>query len=198
MSSSKPDAATLDAMLFGGVEDDLEAWEWLVSDPNADEAWASASRRRRRIDRIAIAIQGRPWLARLISSILARRLAVGAPVLESAFMVGALEAALRATDAATESIVVEWGGMTMRSVRVGQTLGLRTRAPAANVRLFYRWRGAEGELSGGWTLEPGEAPVLLFACVDARDASTVDRAAATAAAVAGVLLVETQDGETDE
>src|SRR5512132_854776 len=99
MSSSKPDTAALDAMLLGGVEDDLDAWEWLVSDPNGDEAWASASRRRRRIDRVAIAIQGRPWLARLMSSVLARRLATGAPELESAFMVGALEAALRATDA---------------------------------------------------------------------------------------------------
>lgn len=44
----------------------------------------------------------------------------------------------------------------------------------------------------------GEATVLLLACLDARDTSTVDCAMATAAAVAGVLLVEAQDGEADE
>lgn len=46
MSPSKPDAATLDAMVLGDVEDDPEAWEWLVSAPDAEEAWASASRQR--------------------------------------------------------------------------------------------------------------------------------------------------------
>jgi hypothetical protein len=64
-----------------------------------------------------------------------------------------------------------------------------------DVRFFYRWREGDGELSGGWTLESGEARVLLLACLDARDASTVKRAMATAAAVAGVLLVEAEDGE---
>lgn len=198
MSPSKPDAATLDAMVLGGVEDDPEAWAWLVSTPDADEAWANAARRRRRLDRVATAIQGRPWLARLTSSILARRPVAGAPALESVFVVGALEAALRETDEEAEAIVVEWGGVITRSVQVGQTLGLRMQPPAANVRCFYCWRGGEGELSGGWTLEPNEAPVLLLACLDASDASTVDRAVVTAEAVAGVLLMEAHDGDPDE
>ena len=198
MSPSKPDAATLDAMVLGGVEDDLEAWEWLVSAPDADEAWASASRQRRRIDRVASAIQGRPWLARITSSILARRFGTGTPLLESIFVVPALESALRETDAGAEPIIVEWGRVAVRPVRLGQTLGLRAREPVADVRFFYRWREGDGELPGSWTLEPGEAPVLLLACLDARDASTVERAMATAASVAGVLLVEAQDGETDE
>jgi hypothetical protein len=68
----------------------------------------------------------------------------------------------------------------------------------AEVRFFYRSRDAEGELSSGWTLEPGEAPVLLVACLAARDASTVERAMATAATVAGVVLVEAADEEADE
>lgn len=198
MSPSKPDAATLDAMVLGGVEDDLEAWEWLVSAPNADEAWASASRQRRSIDRIATAIQGRPWLARITSSILARRLGTRTPLLESIFVVPAMEFALRKTDAGVEPIILEWGRVAVRSVRLGQTVSLRVSELVADVRFFYRWREGDGELSGGWTLEPGEAPVLLLACLDARDASTVERAMATAAAVAGVLLVEAQDGETEE
>jgi len=198
VSPIKPDAATLDAMVLGGVEDDLEAWEWLVFAPDADEVWASASRQRRSIDRVAMAIQGRPWLARITSSILARRLGTRTPLLESVFMGSALEFALRETDAGAEPIIVEWGRVVVRPVRLGQTIGLRAREPVVDVRFFYRWREGDGELSGGWTLESGEAPVLLLACLDARDVSTVERAMATAAAVAGVLLVEAQDGETDE
>jgi len=198
VSPSKPDAATLDAMVLGGVDDDLESWEWLVSAPDGDEAWASASRQRRSIDRVAMAIQGRPWLARITSFILARRLGPRAPLLESVFVVPALEFALRETDAGAEPIIVEWGRVAVRPVRLGKTIGLRVSEPAADVRFFYRWREGDGELSGGWTLEPGEAPVLLLACLDARDASTVEHAMATAAAVAGMLLVEAQDGETDE
>lgn len=198
MSPSKPDAATLDAMVLGGVEDDPEAWEWLVSAPDADEAWGSASRQRRSIDRVAMAIQGRPWLARITSAILARRFGTGTPLLESIFVVPALESALRETDAGAEPIIVEWGRVAVRPVGLGQTIGLRAREPVADVRFFYRWREGDGELSGGWTLESGEAPVLLLACLDARDASTVERAMATAAAVAGVLLMEAQDGETEE
>jgi len=198
VSPSKPDAATLDAMVLGGVDDDLESWEWLVSAPDGDEAWASASRQRRSIDRVAMAIQGRPWLARITSSILARRLGTRTPLLESVFMGSALEFALRETDAGAEPIIVEWGRVVVRPVRLGQTIGLRAREPVVDVRFFYRWREGDGELSGGWTLEPGEAPVLLLACLDARDASTVEHAMATAAAVAGMLLVEAQDGETDE
>jgi hypothetical protein len=185
-------------MVLGGVEDDPEAWEWLVSAPDADEAWASASRQRRRIDLVASAIQGRPWLARITSSILARRLGTGTPLLESVFVGSALESALRETDAGAEPIIVEWGRVAVRPVRLGKTIGLRASEPAADVCFFYRWHGGGGELPGSWTLEPGEAPVLLLACLDARDASTVERAMATAAAVAGVLLVEAQDGETDE
>lgn len=197
MSPSKPDAATLDAMILGGVEDDLEAWEWLVSTPDADEAWATATRRRRRLDRVATAIQGRPWLARLTSSILAYRPAAEAPELESVFVVGALEAALRDTGAVAESIAVQWGSVTTRSVRVGQTLRLRTQTQDEHVRCFYRWHGGEGNLSSGWTLEPGEAPVLLLACLNASDVSTVERAVATAGVVTGVLLVETHDGDSE-
>jgi len=198
VSPSKPDAATLDAMVLGGVEDDLEAWEWFVSAPDADGAWASASRQRRSIDRVAMAIQGRPWLARITSSILARRLGTRTPLLESVFVVPALEFALRETDAGAEPIVVEWSRVAVRPVRLGRTIGLRASEPAAHVRFFYRWREGDGELSSGWTLESEEPPVLLLACLDARDVSTVERAMATAAAVAGVLLVEAQDGETDE
>jgi hypothetical protein len=185
-------------MVLGGMEDDLEAWEWLVSAPDADGAWASASRQRRSIDRVAMAIQGRPWLARITSSILTRKLGTRTPLLESVFVVPALGFALRETDAGAEPIIVEWGRVSVRPVRLGRTIGLRASEPAADVRLFYRWHGGDGELSGGWTLEPGEAPVLLLACLDARDASTVERAMATAAAVAGVLLVDAEDGETDE
>jgi len=198
VSPIKPDAATLDAMVLGGVEDDLEAWEWLVFAPDADEVWASASRQRRSIDRVAMAIQGRPWLARITSAILAHRLGIRTPLLESVFVGSDLEFALRETDAGAEPIIVEWGRVVVRPVRLGQTIGLRAREPVVDVRFFYRWREGDGELSGGWTLESGEAPVLLLACLDARDVSTVERAMATAAAVAGVLLVEAQDGETDE
>ena len=119
-------------------------------------------------------------------------------MLESVFVVPALELALREADAGAEPIVVEWGRVAVRPVRLGRTIGLRASEPAADLRFFYRWREGDGELSSGWTLEPGEAPVLLLACLDARDASTVERAMVTAAAVAGVLLVEVQDGETDE
>jgi hypothetical protein len=185
-------------MVLGDVEDDPEAWEWLVSAPDAEEAWASASRQRRRIDRVATAIQGRPWLARITSSILARRYGTGTPLLESVFVVPALAFALRETDAGAEPIIVEWGRVAVRPVRLGKTIGLRASEPAADVRFFYRWHGGAGELPDSWTLEPGEAPVLLLACVDARDASTVERAMATAVAMAGVLLVEAEDGETEE
>jgi len=198
VSPSKPDATTLDAMVLGGVEDDPEAWEWLVSAPDADETWANASRQRRSIDRVAVAIQGRPWLARITSSVLARRRGTGMPLLESVFVGSALEFALRETNAGADPILVEWGRLTLRPVRLGRTIGLRASEPAADLRFFYLWHGGDGELSGGWTLEPGEAPVLLLACLDAGDASTVERAMATATAVAGVLLMEAQDGETDE
>lgn len=198
MTPSKPDAATLDAMILGGVEDDLEPWEWLVSAPDADAVWASASRQRRSIDRVAIVIQGRPWLARITSFILARRAGTEVPLLESVFVVPTLETALRETDAEAERVIVEWGRLDVRAVRLGQTVDLRVRASPANVRFFYRWREGDGELSSGWTLESGEAPVLLLACLDARDASTVEHAMASAASMAGVLLVEAEGGESED
>lgn len=185
-------------MLLGGEEENLEAWEWLMAAPDADTVWAGASRQRRSIDRVAIAIQGRPWLARITSFILARRAGTEAPLLESVFVVPNLETALRKTGADAEPIVVEWGQLDVRAVRLGQTVDLRVHASPANVRFFYRWREDEGELSGGWTLESGEVPVLLLACLDARDTSTVEHAMASAASVAGVLLVETQGRASEE
>lgn len=198
MTPSKPDAATLDAMVLGGEEDDLEAWEWLVSAPDADAVWAGASRQRRSIDHVAIAIQGRPWLARLTSFILRHRAGTESPLVESVFVVPTLETALRETDAEAEPVLVEWGRLDVRAVRLGQTVDLRVRASPANVRFFYRWREGEGELSGGWTLESREAPVLLLACLDAFDTSTVEQAMASAVSMAGVLLVEVQGGEPEE
>lgn len=198
MTPSKPDAATLDAMLLGGVEDDLEAWEWLVSASGADAVWANAARQRQSIDGVALAILGRPWLARITSFILRRRARTEAPLLESVFVVPTLETALRETDAEAEPVIAEWGRLDVRAVRLGQTVDLGVRASPANVRFFYRWREGEGELSSGWTLESGEAPVLLLACLDARDASTVEHAMASAASVAGVLLVEARGGASEE
>lgn len=88
--------------------------------------------------------------------------------------------------------LVDVVGSALQSALAGN--GRRSRAD----HHVYRWREGDGELPDSWTLEPGEAPVLLLACLDARDASTVERAMATAAAVAAVLLVEAQDGETEE
>ncbi|HET7503073.1 MAG TPA: hypothetical protein VFK02_18760 [Kofleriaceae bacterium] len=185
-------------MILGGEDENLEAWEWLVAAPDADTVWASASRQRRSIDRVAIAIQGRPWLARITSFILARRAGTEAPLPESLFVVHNLETALRETGADAEPIVVEWGQLEVRTVRRGQTVDLRVRASPANVRFFHRWREGEGELFSGWTLESGEAPVLLLACLDSRDTSTVEHAMASAASMAGVLLVEAEGEEPEE
>jgi len=199
MDPWKPDAATLDAMLDGSLDDD-GPWQWLVGVPDAAALWDGAVRRRRGLDLLACAIQGRPWLARAATTLIARAHPGGTPLLEAFVPVPELAMQLReAVVPPGESIELVWGALVPRPTLLGQTVALRARDPSTNVRCFYRRPDSDGPLPGAaWTLVAGEAPVLLLACLDVRDSSNIDAAIATAAAVAGVLLVEAdKDGETD-
>lgn len=195
MTLAKPDAATLDAMVLGGAEDDMEAWQWLLSAPEGEAVWSDAVRRRRRVDRVALAIQGRPWLARAI--LFVRSLPSGGhgPELKVVSELSPLAIPLGLKE--TQPLAVEWGGVVTRPTRLGDTVELRLPEPNGRVRCFYRSRDGEGVLDPPrWRLEPREAPVLLLACLDPGDAGSLEAASARAAAVAAVILVEEENGET--
>lgn len=195
------DTGTLDTLVLGTTEPgDEEAWESLVRDPEGARAWQGAVARRRRMDLVASAIRGRPWLARAVRRLSAatRRVKQTPEIaLSVVFPDSELDALAAATlgpddeQATAEIVEAGWGQIVPVRVRLGSRVSLQPSpdADAADVR--YVCNGEEGALPGRtWKLESGEAPVLLVALVEASPADPLDEAMSRSTAMAGVLLLE--------
>lgn len=195
------DAGTLDAIVIGTAEDDdLPAWESLVVQAGGSEAWSAATARRRRLDAMASAVLGRPWLARVLRevAIISRRLR-SRPAVEPRFafpdaQLQALTAAALGPDeggAGGEEIQPAWGVIVPVRLRIGDRVAFEAPADSPAVEVRYLCQGRDGPLPrGGWRLESGEAPVLLLALFGADSVSTLSEALLQATAIAGVVLLE--------
>jgi hypothetical protein len=203
-----PDAGTLDALVIGADEpDDREAWEALVTLPGGAEAWLAAVARRRRMDQLAAATRGRPWLARaiLLLSRSARKLrsipGIGLSVEHLDREMGALAEALLGSGEQLDNaqpVRPIWGQIVTIRVNVGERIKLSSTSEEAPIDVRYLCNGQSGALPTRiWELEPGEAPVLLLALAGTSPDRPQDEAMAHATGLAGVLLLELEaNGET--
>lgn len=190
------DAVTLDAMVSGQDEEDMEVWDTLLTSSEAAEAWGQALERRLRIDGYSRALIAHPWIARFQGALrtLAQTLAPAAgggieAVREQGLLLGDLG---QTEEAPTRLAEPAWGRIETVLVPVGTTVGLRrVMEHAGALRFFYKTSTTEGALPEGlWRMEAGEAPVLLLACEEAGAATTLEVALASSKRMAGVLLLE--------
>ena len=203
-----PDAATLDALVIGADEpEDQAAWQALIMLPGGTEMWCAAVARRRRMDQLAAATQGRPWLAHatLLLSRTARKLRampdIGLSLVFPDRAKGELvEALLGAEDQheAAEIVPPVWGQIVTIRVKVGERLTLKPSSDETPVDVRYLCNGQTGSLpTKTWKLERGEAPVLLLALAGASPDLAHDEAVAHATGLAVVLVLEFEaNGET--
>jgi hypothetical protein len=193
---SMPDVATLDALVLGTDEvRDQPAWEWLVGTSGSGDIWAEAVARREELDRFAAALAAHPWLA----STMARMRKLGRLLAEwrlEAMVVsdeGAWAASLGPSDKRPMLLArPSWGQLEPVTVGLGTVVELRPAGAAIQeVCFFFRSPQGEGSLAEGrWRLEPGEAPVMLVACMEGSSKRTLDEALAGGAAVAGIVLMD--------
>jgi hypothetical protein len=202
MTLIRPDAATLDAMVTGVVEEepeDTNAWEWLIGDPEGVAAWEEAVVYRRKVDQLALSLLRHPWLASLVETVVRRRTPSRSPWLPPSLTLQPVEAGaamLGPSDASSdEPGTIPWGRIVTRSLSVGQTVHFEVPAPASGYRVLraYWYGGGHGWLQEeGWKLEKGEAPVLLLAGVVSESSRVADMDAllTEARALAVGVLVE--------
>jgi hypothetical protein len=192
--------ALLDSLVLATEEEEqLPAWEALLS-PEGAEAWEQALSRRQRLDTLADVVRDRPWLAwpLLVARRLARRMKAPPPLRVEALLGSAELGAMLGPQEEARVLPLTWGHIEPHTVEPGTHVRLQLQAAAEPVELFFARAGESAPLSSGaWDLEPGEAPVLLLACVGARGARNAEEALAMATAAAGLILLEapTREGE---
>ena len=165
MSDERPIEDLIREILDGGpASREPAAWERVVAEPDAAEAWEAAVARRRRIDAHAQLVLGRPWLARLCREVrrVARRVKSShlAPALELA--PGRLGHVLGPAEGSPLAVPLEvpWGETRSVSLPLGAVVTFAD--PSLTVR--YETATGSGDLpTRTWELEPGDAPVALIA-----------------------------------
>lgn len=191
----------VEEILVGGLAaEDGSAWKRLVAEPGGARAWASEVARQKRRARIAALVAGRPWMAQVMLSVrrAARRIArpafaAGTALIES----DVFQASLGSADASSEaaSVRVEWGESEILAVPIGATVTVVTDGPSAVWWMTSRDRGPLP--TKAWTLEPGEAPVVL-AVVHAREASEELDELLPRHVAALIVLIEREPAAADE
>ena len=205
--STLPDRGTLDALILGASEpEDDAAWEALVRHPGGERAWNDALARRRRMDLVASAIRGRPWLARAVQRLrtLGRtRKHTPGTELSFLFLDAELDDLASATLGPAEDqwdatpLQPEWGRVVSIRVRVGAAVSLQLSAGSEVVDVRYVCNGSEGNLpSRTWRLEPGESPVLLVALAGTSPELALDEAMTRSTGMWGMLLLEDDSKHT--
>ena len=196
MKHGTPDAGTLEALVMGTDEaGDQAAWEWLVITPGSGVLWAEAVAEREELDRFSAMLDVTPWVA----AVMARMRKLGRVLAEwrlEAVAVrdqGSWAASLGpSNESASVLASPSWGRLEPVTVERGTIVELRPVGETPqDVRFFYRSAQGEGSLQEGrWRLDPGEAPVMLVACVGDAIVGSLDEALARGTAVAGILLLE--------
>ena len=201
MSMRDPaDPVLIDSLLLGTADDEeaIHTWEALVANPGGASSWWTALERRRRIDRLASVIRGRPWLANAILTIrMAGRRLASAPewAVRLRPVVSRLAVQLGPAEGDVESVLpLRWGHVELHHVRLGGNVGLDAPDAPEPVAGVYACADTEGSLpSLAWTLEVDESPVLLLAgvgCSAEPGPASIAELLSSATAVAGVVLIE--------
>lgn len=182
-------AGTLDA------EDERRAWAELLTHPGAPGKWQRAVQERTRLDGIARAVAGRPWLARqllLIAQVGRRFTTLPRHPLELWPSSALLEATLAPSNRDAEYMIeLEWGRVLVSQVPVGSAVEIRPRDASVDLHVFGMSGGQEVSVSSrSWQLDKGESPVLLVAGIHGEKVATLRELLAQSAASAAVILVE--------
>jgi hypothetical protein len=179
-----PDPLTLDRMVLGTDDgDDLSAWSDLLASPDASTAWAVAVERRQRVDALAFVVAGQPWLAPLMLAW--RRVMRRAPPFASwsAEVRFASQFAVSLTAPDRRDFKLRQGATEVLELILGETVSVSL-PPGATLRQVTRLGVLPTSLLE-WTLEAGEAPVVLLAA-----------RASDGALMATLVLVEAQKEKT--
>lgn len=191
------DYGSLHCLLTGtlDVDEEQRAWAELVSHSGAPVRWQRAVQQRTRLDSLAKAISGRPWLAQqlLMLAKVGRRLKhLPRHPLELWPSAALLEATLAPSSQDGEFMIeLEWGRALTYQVPVGSAVEIRPRDASADLQVFGVSGGKEVAVtSRSWQLELGEAPVLLVAGIHGEKLATLRELITHSAASAAVVLVE--------
>lgn len=184
------DPSTVDDLLEGGGEAD--DWAALVASPAAAEHWSEARTRREKVDAIASAVEGHPWLAERL--LLVRRAARStSPAAGAGLVVQVLPSELSLTldmgGYGPRSMSLPWGRTELVSLRLGEVIHVD---PMLARTVFYETTSASGRLPSAWRMEAGESPVLIVLV----GATVPDLPAAmTTGPLAALVLVEAHPGK---
>lgn len=195
MPPSEIHAALIDAMVAGDDGADLDtAWDWVLSSPHSADAWERAVSRQQHRRALALAMQGRPWLARMTAVLMAARRSVTVPpprlVLER-FPVPAMLGPASDAEEPGLSLTLEWGRVAHAEIDLGAVVELMPSVVREEMTFYYKTASQDGLLPGRrWKLEPLEAPVLLVVCLGIAGATRFEEALGAATALAGVILTE--------
>lgn len=154
-----PDPFTLDAMVLGTDAGVLEPWLGLLSAPDAARRWQEAVMRRRSLDGLALALRQRPWLAPLLRTWEQgyRRL-----VRSSTWSIPLDQGPPSLPDLSGPSprrTVMHAGRVEVVELSQGETIHFPVPDDLAVIVLTDQGVGTEPLQA--WTLEAGEAPVVL-------------------------------------
>lgn len=155
-----PDPLTLDRMILG-TDDNLGAFEDLLASPDASAAWSAAVERRQRVDALAAVIAEQPWLA---SVMLAWRQAMRrAPAVLSWTAEVQFASQFAPTLAARDQrdFSLKPGATEVLELSLGETVSVAL--PQGAVLQQVTSQGVLPTNLLEWTLEIGEAPVVLLA-----------------------------------
>ena len=196
MNGKLPDAAMLDALLLGADDEEaLEAWNDLLTLPDAADRWQEAVSRREQLDRFSMVLITHPWIARTMARLREFQSSGTSPSPGSceAVLAPELMAHFLGSPARPETRLAlpRRGEVEAVQLAHGDIIELRP-APdhVGDFRVFYRSTTGEGPLPRRrWRMEAGEAPVLLLA-VSASDAHSLETALQHSTVLGGVILLE--------
>ncbi len=175
----------LDEMLRGGGDE--SAWLDLLAQPDAEQQWNKAIRRRTTLDDVAEGVRDQPWLAERLLALgrALRRTASTSPPGPALTMRQPELTALLRESPPRQGLTISWGQRAIQRTRAGEVLHVASGRHAA---IWYATRAGEGVLPGaGWRVEEGDLPLLLVVA-DAQ-ADTMGTSMSSATMVAGCLFL---------
>jgi hypothetical protein len=176
-----PDLLTLERMVLGG-EDDRDAWEDLLSTPEAHNAWGAAVLRRQRIDTFAALLATYPWLATPMLTLrrAMRRHLAGTWSGATLDLSSPLSATLSVD--APRAVTLGLAETRVLELAPGMTVGVTTLPAGTRLRRLTDVDEQPFD-APGWQMEAGDGLVVLLAV------------GADGAPLAALILVETPFGE---
>ena len=190
------DKLTLDAMVCGN-EPDVDSWKALLSEPNRENMWKEAVKRREQIDCFCYLAATWPSLAKAYREIKKlTKAAVQPPALSCLFDIPTDQAFLAAMgsgegDEKVEhlSLDIPWGGQNIIQLEGPKNLRFQS---ASTVHIYYQYSHGTGWITSedSWDFLESEGAVILTFCeVEGRVDEDLKLITQQATSVASVVLM---------